>query len=107
MLWLLAAVMALLHYTHLLILAAAGLAALAVAIVFAKSLRSVARFGALTACLGLAVGAQVGVNGVMFDRWTVSPMGPMFFLRASRRTGWCRTGWSGIAAAMLRPNCAP
>ena len=88
MLWLLAAVMALLHYTHLLILAAAGLAALAVAIVLAKSLRPVApRIGALTACLGLAVGAQVAANGIMFDRWTVSPMGPMFLFARLQEDG--------------------
>jgi hypothetical protein len=88
LLWLAAAAMALLHYTFLGIMPAVALGTFAVALWIGVPVRELLkRTGALLLCLALVVSAQMAVNGLKFDRWSVSPLGPMFLFARLNEDG--------------------
>jgi hypothetical protein len=88
LLWLAAAAMALLHYTFLGIMPAVALATFAVALGIGVPVREILkRTAALFLCLALIVSAQMAVNGLKFDRWSISPLGPMFLFARLNEDG--------------------
>lgn len=87
-LWLGTAALALMHYTFLGLLAATGLASFAVYAAFGSSLTQLTkRFLALVVTLAAAAFAYVAANGIIFDRWSVSPMGSLFLFARLHEDG--------------------
>ena len=88
LLWLLAALLALTHYTHFVLLAIGGAAALACG---AATRIPASELGKRAVALLIAVsavaGTQVAVNGSLFGRWTVSPLGPWFMFARLNEDG--------------------
>lgn len=98
LLWLAVTVLMLLHYTHLVILPAAVLTCLAVRYIAGESSRRlVPNLAVLILCWSAAVGAQVSANGLMFNRWSVSPMGSYFL--------FARLNEDGLVDHWLKRHC--
>lgn len=77
--WLGVTFLALLHWTHLGIMLAASFGALAGQALLGSNLRLLGRkAAAVTISLALASTAHVATNGLVFNRWSVAPMGPVF-----------------------------
>jgi hypothetical protein len=98
LMWIGAAALMLAHYTHLVIFPAAVVAALIVRAVSGTGLLSIKRnILALILCLSTAVAAQVSANGLMFNRWTVAPMGSYFL--------FARLHQDGLVADWMTKHC--
>jgi hypothetical protein len=88
LLWLGAGVLSLLHYTHLVIFPVAFLAALIVRAAEGRTFAAIARNSlALILCCSSVVAAHVAANGIMFNRWTVAPMGSYFLFARVHEDG--------------------
>lgn len=87
-LWLCVAALTLLHYTHLLIAVAVSVAVLAARAASGTSAARVRRNAiAAIACCSIVVLTQVASNGVLFNRWTMSPMGSYFLFARLQEDG--------------------
>lgn len=79
LLWLAAIVMALTHYTHLVLLAAVATSAIAAQILLGLPWRAaLKRFAAAVLAVALTSGALVAANGIALQRSTISPTGSVF-----------------------------
>lgn len=88
LLWLCTGALALVHYTHLPLLAIAVLATLGGAAASGIALRRIGkRAAAATLTIMTVVATHVAANGLMFDRWTVSPMGGWFLFARVHQDG--------------------
>lgn len=98
LIWLAAAVLGLMHYTHIGLMAVAMI----VAVIFA-ALSGVRRgelgrrlaFGAIA--IASVVGAHVSANGLLFHRWTISPTGSWFL--------FARVNEDGLVPLWLDRHC--
>ena len=95
LLWLGSGLLALLHYTHLVLFAVTAAATLALC---QAPLRDIARRAvAALVVLAAVVGAYVTVNGVYFGRWSIAPMSPLFL--------FARLNEDGLAPRWLDRHC--
>lgn len=95
LLWLAAGLLALLHYTHLVLFAVTVAATLAF---YRAPLRETARRAvAALVVLAAVAGAYVTVNGVYFGRWSIAPMSPLFL--------FARLNEDGLAPDWLEKHC--
>lgn len=91
LLWLAVGALALLHYTHLPLLAITAAATLIVTATSGIPLRRIGRRGAAAVITIMAVVAtHVTANGLMFGRWTVSPVGGWFLFARVHEDGLAR-----------------
>jgi hypothetical protein len=98
LLWLGAGLLTLVHYTHLPLFATAVLATLVLKAASGTRLRRVGkRIVAGSVTLLAVVAAHVSANGLMFDRWTISPMGGWFL--------FARVHQDGLAQDWLARHC--
>ena len=96
--WLAAAFLTLAHYTYLGLFAAAACCTLLGAAMLRVGAVELARRGIAILCvLASVVCAHVAVNGLLFDRWTVSPAGSWFL--------FARLNEDGLAGAWLERHC--
>ncbi len=87
-LWLCTGVLALLHYTHLPLLAITVLTTFGLAAIGGTALRRIGkRVAAASITIIAIVAAHVAVNGLLFDRWTVSPLGGWFLFARVHQDG--------------------
>lgn len=89
LLWLAVFATALLHYTHVGLVVAAGAAALATQYFLeSSSRRSIAVRAIACASIALAiVGTQIAANGTFLKRWSPAPMGPVFLFARLHEDG--------------------
>ena len=86
--WLAVVVLGLMHYTHLGLIAAVVAASCLVLAAFGASLAEIAkRVVAALIALSAIITAHVAAHGIMFDRWSVSPMGSMFLFARLHEDG--------------------
>jgi len=98
LLWLATALLTLLHYTHLPLFLAAALTALLLERINAVPWKEIGKRLVATASVGIAVvAAHVTVNGMLFDRWTMSPMGGWFL--------FARVHEDGLATDWIARHC--
>ena len=98
LLWLLSVVLALTHYTHIALLAIGGLTSLAFGAATRLPARELGkRSAALLIAVSAAAGTQVAVNGSLFGRWTVSPLGSWFM--------FARLNEDGLVPQWLDAHC--
>jgi hypothetical protein len=96
--WLGATALILTHYTHLVIFPAVVIAVLIVRAIFGNALSPIKRNAlALILCFSTVVAAQVSANGIMFNRWTVAPMGSYFL--------FARLHQDGLVADWMNRHC--
>jgi hypothetical protein len=88
LLWLGALVLALTHYTHVVLLAAVAASAVAAQLALGLDWRSAARrLGTAFAVAGTAAGLLAAANGAVLDRATMSPAGPLFLFARLHEDG--------------------
>lgn len=88
LLWLAAAALALTHYTHLVLLPAVSMAAVAAQALLGLGRRSsVRRLAAVLLATSFAFAALVAANGTALKRWTPSPAGPVFLFARLHEDG--------------------
>lgn len=88
LMWLATTGLMLLHYTHLVIVPVVVLTTLAARYCLGDNFKKIPQNAvALVLCLAAAIGAQVSANGLMFNRWTVSPMGTYFLFARLQADG--------------------
>jgi hypothetical protein len=88
LLWLLAVFLATTHYTHLVLLAVAGLASLTLSKLAAvPSTQLGKRLLALLIAVSAVAGTHIAANGLLVGRWTVSPMGSWFIFARLNEDG--------------------
>ena len=98
LLWLAAAFLTLAHYTYLGLFAAAACCTLpAAAMLGARAAELARRSVAILCVLASVVCAHVAANGLLFDRWTVSPAGSWFL--------FARLNEDGLTAPWLERHC--
>jgi hypothetical protein len=85
--WLLTVVLALTHYTHLVLVAAAGVAVLAGMTMSVPWKEITKRALALTIALSVIASAHVAANGLLLGRWTISPLGSWFLFARLNEDG--------------------
>jgi hypothetical protein len=88
LMWLATTGLMLLHYTYLVIVPATVLACLGASYACdISSSRTRETLVALSISLAAAIGIQISANGLMFDRWAVSPMGSYFLFARLQEDG--------------------
>ena len=88
LLWLGAGVLCLMHYTHLGVFVGAVLCTVGVLALFGTSLKQAGkRLLAAAVTVAAVVTAHVAAHGILFDRWSVSPMGPLFLFARLHEDG--------------------
>jgi hypothetical protein len=98
LLWLAAAFLTLAHYTYLGLFAAAASCTLLGSAMLRVGAAELARRGIAILCvLASVVCAHVAANGLLFDRWTVSPAGSWFL--------FARLNEDGLTTPWLERHC--
>jgi hypothetical protein len=88
LLWLAAAILALLHYTHLGLLIVSATVTIAVGAAFGVCARQIGKRALVgVTVIALVIGAQVAANGIFLSRWSVSPLGSWFLFARLNEDG--------------------
>ncbi len=97
--WLAVLIMALAHYTHVVLLGAVAAAAIVAQVSLGLGWRNaLRRLGMATAVCATACGLLVAANGIALGRWTMSPAGPVFL--------FARLSEDGLIGRWLDDECS-